>query len=558
MISHIDIRDFALIHRLSLDFYQGFHVITGETGAGKSILIEAVSLALGSRADTSFVRTGCEKAVIELTADTENPEIIALLRENGIETAQPMVFTREIFASGKSVCRINGTMVSVTFLNTLCRKLADIHGQYDHQSLLNPERHMDLLDRYGEGMVGEEKARTAELFRAYIKTKRELSELRKNAAERERQRDFMQFEWQEIDGAALSEGEDEELESRLLVLQNGERIYESLSRAYELFSEGETPCVDMLGRGLACLREAESFSADAAAISRDVESSYYALKDAASEIRRLRDDMTFSQEELDQTQERLDVINRLKRKYGGSLEEVFAYKERLERDLELTESSEALQKELAGTLKKYKEGLLASSRRLSDLRKEAAKRIEERVNAELEELNFKDAEFRVHFGQKEGEIVLTEYGMDQIEFLIRSNKGETLKPLAKVASGGEISRIMLALKTAIGDCDRIPTLIFDEIDTGISGIAASVVGRKLRSIAENHQVICITHLAQIAAFGAHHYRIEKNEEKERTATTVTLLDKEETVREIARLLGGMNITETTLESARELLSFSEK
>lgn len=558
MISHIDIRDFALIHRLSLDFYQGFHVITGETGAGKSILIEAVSLALGSRADTSFVRTGCEKAVIELTADTENPEIIALLRENGIETAQPMVFTREIFASGKSVCRINGTMVSVTFLNTLCRKLADIHGQYDHQSLLNPERHMDLLDRYGEGMIGEEKTRTAELFRAYIKTKRELSELRKNAAERERQRDFMQFEWQEIDGAALSEGEDEELESRLLVLQNGERIYESLSRAYELFSEGEAPCVDMLGRGLACLREAESFSADAAAISRDVESSYYALKDAASEIRRLRDDMTFSQEELDQTQERLDVINRLKRKYGGSLEEVFAYKERLERDLELTESSEALQKELAGTLKKYKEGLLASSRRLSDLRKEAAKRIEERVNAELEELNFKDAEFRVHFGQKEGEIVLTEHGMDQIEFLIRSNKGETLKPLAKVASGGEISRIMLALKTAIGDCDRIPTLIFDEIDTGISGIAASVVGRKLRSIAENHQVICITHLAQIAAFGAHHYRIEKNEEKERTATTVTLLDKEETVREIARLLGGMNITETTLESARELLSFSEK
>lgn len=560
MISHIHIRDFAIINELDVDFHPGFNVITGETGAGKSIIIEAVSLALGSRADTAFIRSGKERATIELVLEGNNEIVSTLLKENGLQEDEQLIIRREITSNGKSTCRINGSLVSVSFLNKLCKHEADIHGQYDHQSLLNPDLHITLLDLYDEGSISPMKETVASLFNEYQKVKQTLSALSRSEKDAKRKRDFMQFELQEITSAQLSVGEDKELQERIVLLQNSERIYQNLSASYSLLYDSTPSSLDGIGKSMQNLDEVSSFSKDISEYTELLSDCYYKLEDLSSQIRRYLDSMSFSEQELDEAVVRIDQIDALKRKYGNSIEEILEYQEQLKADLEFIEDVDTKKEELMQQLSILEDELLHASQRLSSLRKAAAKKMEAQINQELKELNFNDAKLSISFKSEEPqtELTFTPEGIDQVEFLISANKGEEEKPLAKIASGGEISRIMLAFKRIIGKLDHIPSMIFDEIDSGISGITASIVGKKLSQIAQDHQIICITHLPQIAAFGQYHYQIQKTTKDNITQTRVLPLSHKERVKEIARLLGGINITDTTIKSAEELLSLSQK
>ena len=538
MITHISIKDFAIIENTEIDFESGLNIITGETGAGKSIVIEAISLALGSRADTTFVRAGKEKAVIQLAAFIAAGEIVV---------------TREISSAGKSVCRINGELATLAQLNQLCKKIADVHGQYDHQSLLNPENHIGLLDTYYNKNIYPLKELVVSDFLKYTDVKNKLGALLSTYEENLRKRDFMRFELDEIKGAKLFLNEDAGLTNEIYILQNSEKIYQSLSAAYEI-SRGESPAaLDGLQSSLKMLQDVSGYSEKISALTDGFSDAYYKLEDLCGEIRDFRDKISFSQEDLDNALSRLDFIESLKRKYGGSIEKILKHGETIEEQLSrienIDETKEALTKELG-----LSEGALnESSEKLSALRKAGAKELEQKILYELKELNFNDALLSIDFTKESG---YTSNGFDKVEFLLSANKGEPLKPLSKIASGGEMSRIMLAFKKIIAAYDEIPTMIFDEIDSGISGAAASVVGKKLCQIAENHQIICITHLPHIAAFGRHNYKIEKDSDESMTYTTVSKLNNEEKIMEIARLLGGANVTEKTIDSARELIELS--
>ncbi len=555
MIESLSIRDFAIIEQLNLDFHQGLHIITGETGAGKSILIEAVSLALGSRADTSYVRSGCQKAVIRLTADTEDPEVFRLLEDNGIPAETPLTILREIHATGKSLCKVNGESVPVSFLNKLCRRIADIHGQFDNQFLLDPQSHIVLLDRFGDAQLVQIKDKVGELYHAYTAAREKLAQLRKKQADAERKRDFMAFELKEIQDARIQVGEDEALEEELTILKNSENIYQHLSAAYEAL-RGDGAGLERLSSVLGEVQAVEGFSAAFKELSETIAEAYYRLEDAGQALRNLRDGTEASPQRLDEVMERLDVLDKLKRKYGGSLEKVVAYGEELAQDLSLIEDGSRQMEELEIQERVCREQLELASNRLTELRKAAGIRLEDAITKELKELDFREAHIQVSFDEEPG--LFTENGRDRVEFLISTNRGEPVKPLAKIASGGEISRIMLAFKGVTASGDGIPTIIFDEVDTGISGATASIVGKKLRQLASQLQVVAITHLPQVAAFGHHHYRIEKKTENDRTRTVVLPLDEEESVRELARLLGGMEVTAASLENAQELLRQSRK
>ena len=556
MITHIKIQDFAIIDHLDVDFHEGLNVITGETGAGKSIIIEAISTALGSRADTTYVRTGKDKAIIQLTLDASDERSQAFFEENGITPDDEAVIKREINKTGKSVCRINGEIVPVSLLSKFCRSLADIHGQYDHQSLLNAEQHVFLLDSFGGPELEKVRTTTEEVYHQYVDCSRQLNSLKNNLAAAQRQRDFMSFELDEINKIKPVLGEDDELAQRITLLENSQRIFERLSGAYELLFGEEQSVISQLNAVTHQLNDVAEFSADISGFNDQVSDAYYQLEDVAEELRRFKDNLTFSPEELEEAYKRQDLLDGLKRKHGGTLEAVLAYAKEVEQSLTKIDNADAEIEELTRNLGIYRDQLKLASSRLSQLRHDAAELMSQKINAELLELNFQNAQFVVDFKEQE-KTVYTANGIDMVEFLISTNKGETPKPLAKIASGGEISRIMLAMKRITGELDHIPTLIFDEIVSGISGITASIVGKKLVQIAENHQVMCITHLPQIAACGEHHYKIQKTDNDESTVSTVVPLSEEERVDEIARLLGGINITETTRESAKELLALSK-
>jgi len=543
MISHIRIKDFAIIDTIEVDFHDGLNIITGETGAGKSIIIEAVSLALGSRADTAFIRSGKDKAIVQMVADLDGEDYI---------------ITRELTANGKNVCKINDEIVSLSQLSKLCKRIADVHGQYDHQSLLNPENHLKLIDTYHDKDISPVRDQVTELFQGYSDTKHALSSLLSSQADAERKRDFMSFELSEINSAKPYSGEDEELFQKLNLLQNSEKIYQNLSNIYELLYEATPSATDSIGKSLHMLQEISSFSDEINAFQEGLSDVYYKIEDTIAEIRKFKEGISFSPEVLEDAVNRINTLDGLKRKYGGSIEKVLEYREKITLELEKIENIDSIRDRLTQELSEYETKLGDASNALSVLRKKSARDIEARINEELKELNFKDTCFHVFFyDQDSGKSNFSANGTDRIEFLITTNKGEAPKPLVKIASGGEISRIMLAFKQIIGDFDRIPTMIFDEIDVGISGITASIVGKKLFDISKRHQIICITHLPQIAAFGDYHYKIDKEAVNGVTHTIVSPLDHMEKVNEIARLLGGINITDTTLKSAEELIKLSK-
>lgn len=553
MITHISIQDFAIIKELDLDLHPGLNIITGQTGAGKSIVIEAISMALGSRADTDYVRSGCEKATVSMMVDTGEMHLESLLEEAGIPLDDPLILQRQISAVGKSLCRINGTLVPLSTLNRLCRNIADIHGQYDHQSLLNVDNHLEILDLYGKQEIEAVRRMTADFYAGYEQCVSSLDRLLARLADGERQKDLMRFELQEIRGAAVLPGEDEALEEEIHLMQNSEKIYEVLASSCEALYSDEASASVLLGRAVRDFGGIEGFSGPLAELSAGLRDAFYSLEDLGRTLRQYKDSLEFSPRELEDKIARLDMLEKLKRKYGGTLENIAAYEAKIEKELQKIEQADEEIDRLQRQKVLLKEQLHAASSRLHDLRVHYGKLLSQAITGELRDLHFKDAVF-------ETQIQAGPYsarGTDQVEFLISANVGEIPKPLAKIASGGELSRIMLAMKRIIGDLDRIPTMIFDEIDSGISGATAGIVGKKLREISRAHQILCITHLPQIAAFGDHHYRIEKSSDAISTHTTVQPLNAADRVEEIARLLSGTQVTEQARASARELIALSE-
>ena len=534
MIDHISIRNFAIIENTDVDLNDGLNIITGETGSGKSILIEAVSLALGSRADSSCVRTGTDKAVVELSGDLDGKDI---------------VIRREVSRTGKNLIKVNGDMVTLAELNRITRRMADIHGQYDNQSLLDPEFHIVLLDSYRADLIKGLKENTAALYHKYSSVKSELIKLLNHEKQSKRDLDFHKFEADEIDSACLVPGEDESLDKKIDLLKNSERIYEELETVYSALSS-DGAALDSLNAGLSAMEDLKRFSSGLNDASSEYTDIYYRLQDLSREVVRIRDSVSFSQEELDEAISRKSTIDNLKKKYASSIDEILDYRADLEEKIRVIENFDTEKADLEKELLSVRRDLIEACNSLTAARKDAAVELSEKTLRELNDLNFKDAAI---------EISVTplpqpqEDGMDKVEILISTNKGEPLKPLYKVASGGEISRIMLAFKNVISSYDSIPTLIFDEIDNGISGYTASVVASKLKEIAKDHQIICITHLPQIAAAGDHNYRIYKESDDASTFTHLEYLDSETKVGEIARLIGGATITENTLISARELI-----
>lgn len=549
MLLGISIKNFAVISSLDLELKEGLNIFTGETGAGKSVIIEAISMALGSRADTAFVRSGCDKAVVSLVIDTKDCDVKELLESYGIPDEELLIIRREISAQSKSICRVNGSIVPLSALSTICRKVADIHGQYDQQTLLDVDNHLNIIDGYGKENIYPLKRKVEAAFDKYAALSTELYRLRKQLTESKRNRDFLRFEYNEISAAGLKSGEDEALEGSIRIMQNGEQLYSALSRAYSELFGSESSVDSTLGAAAKSLESIKGYSDEIDFLVQRLNDTYYELEDMNSELRSLRERINFSEEELDRCYERIDLINSLKRKYGGSIDSVLEYASKAEKQLSEIENADdtiqRLEKEL-GAAKAYYD---ACSEDLSFARLSCAEELKRGINKELSELNFIGADFSVCFTKTKS----SANGTDHAEFLISTNPGEDLKPLAKVASGGELSRVMLALKRVIGDSDSIPTMIFDEIDTGISGSTAAVVGDKLESIARNHQVICITHLPQIACRGSHHYKIEKNVDLISANTTIVPLNKEERIEEVARLLSGTNISDSARAQAKLLI-----
>lgn len=539
MIEHISISNFAIIKNTEIDFEEGLNIITGETGSGKSIVIEAISLALGARADTSMVRHGCKKALIQLQGTLDGEEI---------------VIQREISTTGKSLCRINGQIVTLAQLSETAGSLADIHGQYDNQTLLNPESHIEILDKYRPDIIGPVKEEYAKAYSDYSSRRAAYNKLLQLESTNARKLDFYRYEIEEIDKADLRPGEDDELKDRVSILQNSEKIFEGAETAYQSISS-EAGTITSLGNALNSLRSIEKYSKEIADITAELSEYYYGLEDISSTLRSLRESITFAPEELDDAIARLNLIDGLKKKYGNTVEEILTYRDSIAEELSQIENFDEEKEKLAAQLEASEKELKKCGSALTDIRKDVSRVLEEEIIRELQDLNFNNAQLKIDFKEKEAP---AEDGYDTVEILISTNIGEDLKPLARTASGGEISRIMLAIKNITGTYDRIPTMIFDEVDAGISGKTAAIVGKKLREISENHQILCITHLPQIAAKADYSYKIYKESDDEETFTYVEKLEGEEQVKEIARLLGGEEITELAMNNARELIEKGKK
>ncbi len=558
MLVQLDIRNIALIDSLNLEIAPGLNILTGETGAGKSILIDSINAVLGERITKDIIRNGKDKAFIEAVFEYNNTYIDQILEELGIDHGDgSVILSREINVVGKNTCRINGRLVNVSVLKQVGENLLDIHGQHDNQSLLKTETHIELLDAFGGLKIEAIKAEYLELFTKYKGIKAKLNELQGDKGEIARRLDMLKFQIDEIKGAKLKTKEDEVLDRKRQLLANSEKIMNSLVSSYEYLSDGTITGKSAIYNANKALQELSNiirFDESLIPISEKLESVVYQLEDICEDLRNKREEAEFDPEELSRIDERLDIINRLKRKYGTSIEEVLQFLNMSQ--IEYTEliQSESLAENLSKELNQIGDKLFACAEKLNLVRKDAALILEKNITSELENLEMKNARFHVNIIFDEETRHFTKNGLNNVEFLISSNAGEPLKPLSKIASGGEMSRIMLAIKTILANVDAIPTLIFDEIDTGISGKAAQKVGEKLSYIAKTHQVLCVTHLSQLASMADNHLYIEKNTNGESTFTTVKYLDTKGRIQEVARIIGGSDITPLAVKHAEELIN----
>ncbi|MDD7513447.1 MAG: DNA repair protein RecN [Clostridiales bacterium] len=535
MIKSIKIKNFAIIKDTEFNFHSGLNIITGETGAGKSVVATAISLALGSRADSTFIRHGASKATVEMLAEFGDKEYTVV---------------REISSNGKNRCIINGDGVPLGRLISISEKNAQIHGQFDNNLLLNPETHIDLLDTFGGQNILSYYLTYINSFNEFSDIKNRYNKLVTSIKEDSSKADYYRYSIEEIDRANLLDGEDAELEDRMKFLQNAEAISRALSDSYDALSSGDFSAENLIGSALSNIKSVSEYTKDIDSLSDNLESLSIQLSDIISKMHTLLDSSDFSERELDEIMERLSLIDSLKKKYAPTIREIISHRNELSEKLNNMESFDEQKEALKALLEESRLKLYSDGNALTEARKKVGKELSEAVVSELTQLNFKDADIEVAItplkapGPK---------GIDEVELFITTNKGEPLKPLAKVASGGEVSRIMLAIKAITADSENISTLIFDEVDTGISGITASIVSNKLQSLARNHQVISITHLPQIAAKGDHNYRIYKESDDSETFAYVEEITGEDKLMEIARLLGGTKITKATIENARDLI-----
>ncbi|MCT4585070.1 MAG: DNA repair protein RecN [Peptostreptococcaceae bacterium] len=557
MLLELYIKNFALIDEENVVFKDGLNIITGETGSGKSIIIDALNQTLGARSDKAFIRKNKEKTIIEATYFIDNKNIVDLLLDMGIdfEIGENLVITREIFIDGKSISRVNGRSVRLSFLKEISKYLIDIHSQHDTQSIMNKDNHIKYLDLYGFKYIDECVRNYKDIYYEYSNLIKKINSLldNKDQTQIEREIDLIKFQINEIEDANLKEGEIESLEEEKDFYRNKEKIFKSLDNAYEKLNSGSINSIDLLNNALRDMSYISSINENLENIYDKLNNLFYELDDVSKDINLYKNNMEFEQNSIDSIELRIDTINKMKRKYGKTIEEIFDYKNKIESRLEEILNKDKFIEEL--NLKKiklqeelYKRGLL-----LEEARKKASNELKELVIKELKDLNIKSASFDVVFKRIE---MPTKDGLNRIEFRASFNKGEDLKELSKIASGGELSRFMLAFKNIIAKLDDIKTLVFDEIDTGISGITAQIVGQKMKEISKEKQIICITHLPQIAVVSDTHYLIEKYESKDSTHTKIQRLSIDEKVKEVARLMSGLNITKKTLENAKEIIEIS--
>lgn len=548
MLSLLHIENIAVIECADISFDHGFNVLTGETGAGKSIVIDAISAILGERAYRDMIRTGTNMASVRAVF-TDVPAL-PWFQENGVAYDSEIVIQRQIHLDGKNVCRVNGALVTVSILRKLGIQLINIHGQHDSASLLDEENHLGLLDAFADDtqLISDHQER----FSAVSALRREIQRMSMDESEKLRRMETLRYQIDEISKAALEAGEDDELEERRKLLQNAEKLSNGMDTAVECLyggdeSDGAAGLLAQAERELARLsRYTDSF----AHLHERVSDLMYQVQDVAEDVRSARDDLSYSADELEQIESRLDVIHRLRRKYGATCADILGYLEKAQKELDEIEFADDHVERLKAKLQKAEKEAWTTAYALRDHRKEKARLLSDRILTELAQLDMPRVQFSCVFEETE----LTANGADSVVFYMSANAGEALKSMSKVASGGELARIMLAMKNVLAEKDRVDTLIFDEVDTGVSGRAAQKVAEKLRSVAAHKQVLCVTHLPQLAALATTHLLIAKSERDGRTYTTVTPLDVEGRKRELARIIGGANITETTLKSAEEMLS----
>lgn len=558
MILELYMKNCALIEELRLDIDKNLNILTGETGSGKSIIIGALGLCLGGKYDRSFLRKGTEKGLVEALFDVNNQKLKEKLLENGIDIEEDnqIIISKEIFDDGKSISRINGRNVKVSFLKEISNYLIDIHGQHQNQVLFDKDTHIDFLDLFGEELLYESKSDYEKTYIEYNEVKKVLNVLTENKDDMQIQReiDLIKFQINEIESANLNENEYEDLLKQRDVYRNGEKIFTNLNNAYLNLYDGSINSVDLISKSLGDLGAIAQYDEKLNDYNETIERIMYELQDISRDIRSYKENIDFSPYELEQIEQRVDEINTLRRKYGDTIEEILAYKDKINERLDEILNRDEKVEELKLKLKKVEDILVIKAEKLTQKRKEVARNLQEKLLYELKSLNMKNVVFEVSFGKS----TFNAKGQDDIEFMISFNLGEDIKPIYKVASGGEMSRFMLAFKTILADIDEIDTLVFDEIDTGISGIAAQIVGEKLSLIAKKKQIICITHLPQIAANADTHYCIEKKTSNERTFTVISRLDDNQRKDEIARLIAGSNITEKTMEHASEIIELAKK
>ena len=549
MLSSLQIENVAVIQKANVHFEKGLNVLTGETGAGKSILIDSINAILGNRTSKDLVRTGAAKAVIRAAFEDVPPAVLDSLEKAGYERSEALLLSREITAEGKSTCRINGMPATAAVLRELCGGLININGQHDSVGLLNPARHEGILDAYAQNSA-EYQAYYA-IYRELVGVKKTLDAMITDESEKQRRIDLLSYQVQEIDDAGLTAGEEQTLESRRKVLENASTIRDRIAQCYALLSGGdEAPgAVDLLGEASNAVDAAAQLDGELSAGAGQLLDLYYAAKDVAADLIGRLDAYDTNDAELDEIEQRIDLIYKLRRKYGDTVEDILAFGERARKELEMIQSSQ----ERVEHLQKEQRRLYILAREkaeaLTQTRLKAFDELNKRISGTLDFLNMPGVRMTLRHSRGP----LASHGQDSVEFYISTNPGEAPKPLAKIASGGELSRITLAIKNAMADKDAVPTVIYDEIDSGVSGKAASRIGEVLRQSAEGHQILCITHTAQIAALADCHLLIQKNITNERTYTEIHPLDENGRVEALARLISGDHVTELSLANAREML-----
>jgi len=567
MLKSFEVKDYALIEHIAVEFGSGLNIITGETGAGKSILIDAMSLLLGERASTEVVRKGAQKSYVEGIFDLKgNKKVKLLLEENEIEFSDELIIRREISLKGSNRCFINDTPVNLNLVKDVGNLLVDLHGQHEHQSLLKTETHIDYLDEFGD--YQELILQYKKIYSELTNKVNELIELREKENSIKEKKDFYSFQIKEIDNVSPQEDEEDKLIEELKILENSEKLSEITSEIYQLLYESDNSIQSALAKVKILLQKLNEIDRSFSDVVSESESALAQVQDISNYVRSYNSKIILDQEEVERKRERLGAINLLKKKYGGSVKSILDYRKKIGEEFELAEKFSEIINKLSKNIFEMRKNAGSLAKSLSKKRVQAAKLVKKGIEETLKELGIQEPQFKTqiiseHTEKDSGVYVDGKYfnatsnGIDEVEFFISTNPGEDLKPLAKVASGGEVSRIMLSLKSTLAKNDKLPLLIFDEIDVGVSGRIAQKVGRALKSLSTFHQVISITHLPQIASLADHHFSIEKTTQNERVISSIKNLPKTERITEIARLLSGEKITEASLKSARELVRQKE-